>query len=107
MRDIRSAGRSKIPPPLTGDEQKMRGQLVEEFGNQRLQQIAEEMGSEYRFIRGDQISDQNNRQLTDGMIVREAADDPGLRDVVAIAEAKAGRASRRELTASRESFENL
>jgi hypothetical protein len=88
-----------------GDIQKMRGQLVEEFGNLELERIAKEMGPDYTFYRGDQIRDQNNRQLTDGMIVREAED--GGFDVVGIVEAKAGRASRRELSASRESFDNL
>jgi hypothetical protein len=90
-----------------GDYQQMRGQLVEEYGNQRLEQTARDMGPEYRFIRGDQIRDQNNQPLTDGMIVRAAPDDAQLYEVVAIAEAKAGRASRRELTASRESYSAL
>jgi hypothetical protein len=104
LKDLDDAALERILD-CAGDVQKMRGQLVEELGNLQLDQLAKEMGPDCSFIRGDQIRDQNNRQVTDGMIVREAED--GMLDVVGIVEAKAGRASRRELTASRESFENL
>lgn len=106
LRDLDDAALQRVLH-YASDYQKMRGQLVEEYGNQKLEQIAQAMGPDYRFIRGDRISDQNNQQWTDGIIVREARDDTALLDVVAMAEAKAGHATRRELTASRESFNEL
>jgi hypothetical protein len=87
-----------------GDLQQLRGQLVEELAAGLLSQRADDLGPGCLLIRGDQIR-LDGKQATDGMILRLAED--GVYDVLAIAEAKAGRASARELAAARESFNNL
>jgi hypothetical protein len=103
LKDLNAAALERVLS-YADEIEKMRGQLVEEFGYLQLEQIAGEMGFEYSLLRGDQIRDRNNQPITDGMIVRKAEN--GFL-VVWLVEAKAGRPSRRDLITSRESFDKL
>lgn len=75
----------------------VRGQLVEELLHVELEERARAMGEGHEVFRGGTIQWCEGEDLTDGMIVRPVADEPGLYDVAAVAEAKAGELSARGL----------